>query len=309
MNLLLKFPDKYKITALVRSKEAAEKLKTFNVTPVLGSLDDAKVVTKAVKDADVVVDIADSDNLNAAKTFIKALSESKTPKILIHTSGTGVIKDSAEGNEASNNVYSDLDVKTIHAQPLTYPHRKMDQYLIDHSDNVKLIIVAPPLVYGLGTGQFNRHSILVLNFAQLFDQLGQSATYGKGLNIWSSIHVEDLADFYLLLIERALEGKADFRKDGWYFPESSDVQGKALVTKLRDKLIDRKVIQKSEIRELTSAEVERLGKYAWGFGINCRTKGERSRALGWTPKRGDIFSTLEEDVDDLLKIGVLSRKK
>lgn len=310
LDLLLKFPDKYKITALVRSKEAAEKLKTLNVTPILGSLNDADVLAKAAKEADMVVDTADCDNLNSAKTLLKALSESKTPKIFLHTSGTGVVSDTAAGTKESKDVYSDLDVKRIHALPLTNPHRDVDQYLIDNCGKVKLIIVAPPIIYGLGTGQFNRHSILIPGFLKTFEKLGQVATYNQALNVWSSIHVEDLADFYLLLIEKALEGKADFQKEGFYFPEAGDFQFKPMMVKLRDLIVARKLIQNSEIRQLTPAEVEKhFGPAAWAYGCNSRTRGERCRALGWAPKRGDVFSTLEEEVDALIKKGIIGSKK
>lgn len=303
---LLKFPTKYRITALVRSEEAVTKLRSLNVVPLLGSLNNAALVVKAVEVADMVIDTADSDNLDAAKAIVEGLSHSKIPKIFIHTSGTGVLSDGAKGDKASNLIYSDLDMKTIHSLPLTNPHRDVDQYLFEHSSNIKLIIVAPPIIYGLGTGQFNHHSMVIPRLIKLFAKLGGAAVYGKGINMWSSVHIEDLADFYLLLIEKALEGQADFGNEGWYFAEAADFQKKDLVSKLRDVLLKKNIVKRAEIRELSSAELaEHLGRSAYAMGCNSRSKGERSRALGWDPKRGDIFSSLEAQVDAMLEEGII----
>ena len=54
---LLKRPDisSYKIRALVRNKEKAEKLKELGVEPVLGELDDVDIIEKEASEADVVI--------------------------------------------------------------------------------------------------------------------------------------------------------------------------------------------------------------------------------------------------------------
>jgi len=51
---------------------------------------------------------------------------------------------------------------------------------------------------------------------------GYAANIGKGLNYWSYVHVTDLADLYVLLAEKALAGKADVGKEGYYFAESGE---------------------------------------------------------------------------------------
>lgn len=46
---------------------------------------------------------------------------------------------------------------------------------------------------------------------------------GKGRNIWNNVHVEDLADFYVLLLEKAIAGEASSGKEGgWYFAENGE---------------------------------------------------------------------------------------
>lgn len=54
---LLEHPkaNDFHITALVRSTEKAEKLKSVGVTPVIGSLDDTDLVHKLSLDSDIVI--------------------------------------------------------------------------------------------------------------------------------------------------------------------------------------------------------------------------------------------------------------
>jgi hypothetical protein len=71
--LLLKQPDKYTISALVRSDAAANYLKSVDVTPIVGSLDDADTLRIAAMNADVVLNLADADHLEGAKALITGL--------------------------------------------------------------------------------------------------------------------------------------------------------------------------------------------------------------------------------------------
>ena len=108
----------------------------------------------------------------------------------------------------------------IHAIPLTQIHRNVDTYIFDNSTNFDSIIVAPPTIYGLGTGPFNRLSQQVLGLIQGHIHYGRAATLGKGLNVWNNVHVEDFANVFVLLLQKALEGKASTGKEGFYFCES-----------------------------------------------------------------------------------------
>ena len=106
----LKHPDasSFKITALVRSPEKAEKLKAFGVNPVVGSHSDALLVEELTSQADVVIATvrskplstvalkskspcrkADADDLVAAKATLKGLKiryqKTGIAPIFIHT--------------------------------------------------------------------------------------------------------------------------------------------------------------------------------------------------------------------------------
>ena len=111
LSRFLKHPNaaSFNITALVRSPEKAEKLKTFGVQPVIGSYSDLALVEKLSAKSDVMIATvsnlslkflilkllkpffkkADADNLDAAKATLKGLKiryqETGVPPIFIET--------------------------------------------------------------------------------------------------------------------------------------------------------------------------------------------------------------------------------
>ena len=79
----------FKISALVRDEKKLQGFKELGVTPIHGSYADAQLLADSVKQADMVVSIADSDDEDCIVTILKAMKERKesTGKapILVHT--------------------------------------------------------------------------------------------------------------------------------------------------------------------------------------------------------------------------------
>lgn len=93
LSSLLKHPNKYTVSALVRQKEQGEVLKQHGVTPVYGTLDDSEVLFEAARASDAVVHTADADHLPSAQALVRGLSAKKDKQhaVYLHTSGTGVL--------------------------------------------------------------------------------------------------------------------------------------------------------------------------------------------------------------------------
>jgi len=302
--IICQFSKKWNITALTRNADTIPKFKELGVTPLLGSLDDSELLTKAAADADVVMHIAHSDSMPAIKALVKGLSTAGKRRILIHTSGTGELTDDARGEYPTHLVYSDLDVKAIRALPPTQIHKDVDSYIFDNSQEFDSIIVAPPTIYGIGTGLYNRYSIQIPLMVRGFLKFGYAATVGKGMNIWNNVHVEDLADLYILLLQKSLDGKASTGKDGWYFCESGEHYLKDVVAKIGEEMFKRKAIKQAEPVEFTPDQVEEyLGKSGLSvIGENSRCRADRARELGWkaSGKKGTIYDCIKEDVEFIL---------
>src|SRR4051794_31489143 len=77
-------PAGNKLPGLVRSKDNADAVRARGIEPVLGTLDDPKVLADAARAADVVVNAANSDHRGAVVALLDALVGSGKP--FIHTS-------------------------------------------------------------------------------------------------------------------------------------------------------------------------------------------------------------------------------
>ena len=70
-------------------------------------MDDLDVLTKAGRNADAVVNAADSEHQKSAETLVTALS--KSCKTLIHTSGSSIVADLSKGKGGGN--FYDEDIQ------------------------------------------------------------------------------------------------------------------------------------------------------------------------------------------------------
>jgi hypothetical protein len=104
--ILAAYPH-FPVTALVRNEKNIEAVRAAGVSNVIcGSHDDLDRIRDLASQADIVINAADADDLPLTKAILeglKARAKTVTHKsILIHTSGTGVVCDDAEGEFAES---------------------------------------------------------------------------------------------------------------------------------------------------------------------------------------------------------------
>ncbi|KAF9283244.1 hypothetical protein BGZ88_010579 [Linnemannia elongata] len=324
LDLLLKKEDtarSYTFRALVRSQDKADQLiRPQGIEPVLGSLDDVAIIEDEAANADIVINLADADHLTSVQAIIRGLSqrprweEGRRRPILIHTSGTGVLLDGANGQFASETIYYDNDVAQLNTLEISQLHRVVDVEIINPAlvGVIDTYIVAPPTIWGFGTGRGNNNSIQIP--AQIANSLkhGQAMQIGKGLNIWSKVHVIDLAHFYISLLERAIQEPQDAdeayplgyplpkNEDAYYFVQEGDDFAYGDVAKEIAKVFQRIGINDSGAVNGTAPEEEAA---YWPEGSNVLLGGNsRSRAvkareiLGWEPKYTDFVGYIDEEI-------------
>ena len=104
----------------------------------------------------------------------------------------------------------DVKADTHENIPDTAWHRNVDLmvYETGRSGLVNTYIICPPLIYGTSNGPFNRDSQQVPLMIKCSIKFGYPIHVGKGVNIWNNVHIEDLASFYILLLEKALVDSA-----------------------------------------------------------------------------------------------------
>lgn len=198
-------------------------------------------------------------------------------------------------------VYSDVDMKSINELPLTQLHKNVDDYIFKNNTGFDSLIICPPTIYGIGTGPFHRSSVQMPAWIRVFSKLGHAGTVGKGENYWNCVHVQDIADFYIFILDQALDGKADVGENGWYFCETGEYQLKEATEKVAESMVKYGLLKKSKIDALKKEEVDKEYGEIMGWivtGGNSRCKAERGRKLGWKEngKFGSIFDSAEDEV-------------
>lgn len=135
------------------------------------------------------------------------------PGFLIRLAGTGIIADWQNGPYAVLNpkVWSDIDdIDDITSLPDDYLHRPADKILqaaaAQHGDRLKTAIICPSGIYGQGRGPGNIRSLLIPEMCENIIELGYSFYALTGANRRSWIHVDDVANIYLKLVEAAVAG-------------------------------------------------------------------------------------------------------
>lgn len=106
----------YEVRGLIRREEQSGPLIKLNVTPVIGSLDDAEVLSREAQAADAVINAADSDHRPALVALLETLRGSG--KTLLHTSGSSIVGDAAAGERGEAKIFTEDTL----GEPL--PHKR-----------------------------------------------------------------------------------------------------------------------------------------------------------------------------------------
>jgi nucleoside-diphosphate-sugar epimerase len=162
-------------------------------------------------------------------------------------------------------------------------------------------LLTPPLP-GNGRGPINQRSRQVYELAKLTLTGQYVPIIGPGKARWHHVHVNDLADLYVLLIEAAVAGNTDaelWGAKGYIFPDGGEHVWGDLSRTMGQKAVELGYLKEAKEKSLEKdAAIEQAGFEAVSWGWNSRSKGERaSKVLGWKPTRPSI----EEEVPEILK--------
>lgn len=308
---------KYDVAAIVRDEPRAKKLEAeTGVKAIVADLDSPNLADIA-SEYDVVLHTANADHPEGAKALIAGLEKraanSERKPILIHTSGTGVLIDFEEpgGKVKSETIYSDEDLSTYHALPPTRVHKDVDTIVLEAGRRGKIdaIVVAPPTIWGTAQGVFNTHSIQVPMLIKGCHELGQGIVLEDGLNTWNIIHVADLSEAYLTILDAALNGKLPSDPNGrYFFVENGEYEQREVAEAVTKELYAKGKVKNPTPTKLTESDFDgteenhkRLMRLT---GTNSRSKAVLIRKLGWEAKRGgnkEFIESIPGEVDYVLQ--------
>jgi len=270
----------HQVTGLVRSQDKADAVRARGIEPVLGTLDDAEILSHAARAADVVVNAASADHKGAVVALLDTLKGSG--KTFIHTSGSSIIGTRARG-ERSDAVFDEDTPFT--PSPARAARVALNEFILSYRDKgCRPVIICPSLIHGSGHGA-KPDSVQVPYLIKLAKKRGNAAHAGPGENIWSNVHIDDLVTLYALAIEKAPAGS-------FYFVENGEHSMRELCDSINRMLGFQ---GPPAAMSMTEAAAE------WGEGAaedtmasNSRVRAKRARQLGWTPTARGVIEEIEQ---------------
>lgn len=244
---------------------------------------------------------------------------------MIHTSGTGLLLwddlSTSTYGQPSEKIYNDLtDIAAITAFPDQAPHRKTDKMVQDagssHGDRAKVAIVAPPTIYGIGRGPDNKRSHQLPELTRVTLEKGHGIAVNEGKAIWSNVHVHDLSDLYVALVENAAAGgslaewpgkPSLWGAEAYFFAEAKEHVWADIAELVAKEAKKQGFIETSDVKQLSPDEAGKLTPYGQAmWGCNSRSRAKRARQiLKWDPKGVPIEKVVGETVEfEARKIGV-----
>ncbi len=196
-------------------------------------------------------------------------------------------------------------MSAVTSLPDAAPHRLIDKIVLAaSSEAVKTAIVAPPMIYGPGRGPGNKRSKQVYYLAKAILEFGQTLLLGRGLTEWNNVHIHDLSDLFVLLVEAAIANKPEldsklWGKEGYFFAENGNHVWGEVSKKLGEVAYQKGYIKEKAIKNLTHEEAFKAGGLeGFSWGLNSQGLAKRARKyLGWKPHG----KSLEDEIPDIVE--------
>ncbi|WP_307486032.1 NAD-dependent epimerase/dehydratase family protein [Pseudarthrobacter sulfonivorans] len=273
----------FSVTGLIRDETKGAQLKELGIEPLIGDLDDADLLKGEAQKADAIICAANADHRESVESILEAVKG--TNKVIIHTSGSSLIGDDARGLKLSEKIYDEYTPMEIH-------EGKKARYAIDlmvldaAKRGVRSAVICPSLVYGTSRG-LNKRSIQVPFLVDQAKKNGVVKVVGSGVNRWSTVHITDLEELYLLALQSAPAGAFYFAENG----ESSYLEiGEAIALRLGLSGV-------SSWNADEAAEKWGQARAFFTFGSNSRVRSKRAKTqLNWSPKHDSVVKWILEDM-------------
>ncbi|MFJ6799086.1 NAD-dependent epimerase/dehydratase family protein [Streptomyces sp. NPDC091268] len=276
----------HQVEGLVRSEAKARELERRGIAPVLGTLDDAVLLTARARAADAVVNAADSDHRGAVEALVEGLAG--TGRALVHTSGSSIVSTDARGSATEEVFTEDIVAPGSTWRPVEEKTARvaLDRFVLDAAGSgVRSVVLCNSLVYGHGRGMA-RDSVQVPVLARQARASGTVRYIEEGRNIWSTVHVDDMADLYLRALTDAPAGSFHFVENG-----------EASFADISASLATAFGLGPAQPWDTDTAVAH------WGHELalcvlasNSRVRGTAT-ALGWRPAHPSVLEWIEKDMD------------
>jgi len=265
----------HKVTGLARTPEKAKQLEARGVRACLGDLLKPETVAAAARTAEGVIHTANTNDANSARVdaavvqaILKVLEG--TGKPFVYTSGIWVLGSTGE-NAADEQT-------PVNPTPLVAHRPAMEQEVLGYkSRGVRTIVIRPAVVFGRGGS-------MPKMFAQSARETGAARFVGDGQNRWAFVDVDDLAQLYVLALEKAPPGSLYNVAHGPSYRVRDVAEAASIGAGAKGKT------QAWPIEEARKT----MHAFADALVLDQQVSGEKARKeLGWSPRAASVLDDLK----------------
>lgn len=257
----------HSVTAVVRSEKSRDAAAGAGASAVVLDVADTGALAEVLRGADAAIHTASPGDATSPAVddavidaAFEAFAGSTKPFIL--TGGVWSWGSSADIAETSP-----VDAPAIVAWRSSGQARVL-------SGEIAGNVVAPAVVYGNGAG-----IPAIIAATEVVN--GTANLIGSGDQHWTTVHVDDLADLYLLVLESGVRGETYLGASG----------ANPTVRELTAAALGSSVALEPQSTDATRA---RFGDaFADALLLDQQATGAKAKALGWVPTRPSLVSELE----------------
>lgn len=266
----------HRVSGLSRSEAGDATVAATGATPVRGDLAHRDAVIAAMREHDATVFAAQlmlQDEFDTVSALLHGVEGRDHG--FVFTTGTGLLSQRTDGAWSEDSFAE--DDAFVPSRYIGFRH--VTETLVRQagsSGTARTMVIRPPMIWGNGGCG---------HFRMLYADAGRSGDVGyvgAGLNLYSNVHVEDLAEVFRLALEKGTSGAL-------YHAVAGETNNRTLAEAVARDL-------GLAARSVDFAEgVARWGKFETLIGMaTCsRTRCPRTRReLGWTPRHLDILSDI-----------------
>jgi nucleoside-diphosphate-sugar epimerase len=265
----------HKVTGLARTPEKVKQLEARGVRASLGDLLKPETIAAPARAADGVIHAGNTNDANSAqadaavvRAILKALEGSGKP--FVYTSGVWVL--GSTGDKLAD------EQTPLNPTPLVAHRPALEQEVLGYKGRgVRTIVIRPAFVYGRG-GSVPRM------LTQSARETGAARYVGDGQNRWPFVDVDDLAQLYVLALEKSPAGSLYNAAHGPSYRVREVAEAASIGAGAKGKT------QAWPLDEARKA----LHAFADALVLDQQVNGEKARKeLGWSPRAASVLEDLK----------------
>jgi nucleoside-diphosphate-sugar epimerase len=265
----------HKVTGLARTPEKAKLLEARGVRACLGDLLKPESVAAPARSAEGVIHTASTNDANAAQAdaaVVRAILKSLegTGKPFVYTSGVWVL--GATGDKVAD------EQTAVNPASLVAHRAGIEQEVLGSKGRgVRSIVIRPALVYGRG-GSIPRM------LTQSARETGATRYVGDGQNRWPFVDVDDLAQLYVLALEKAPPGSLYLAAHGPSYRVREVAEAASIGAGANGKT---QALPLDEARKTMHA-------FADALVLDQQVSSDKAKKeLGWSPRAASVLEDLK----------------